>query len=105
MMACEKVFLQRLRERGLRLKPQREMVLAVMHELESLAAAEKVYERVCSRPWRSTSPPCWASRSMRQRHLPGSLRRDTALVDVGHLFVEGLCRECAERLREAVRDN
>ena len=45
-MACEKVFLERLRERGLRLTPQREMVLAVMHELEGLATAEEVYEQV-----------------------------------------------------------
>lgn len=45
-MACEQVFLQRLRERGLRLTPQREMVLAVMHEIEGSATAEEVYEQV-----------------------------------------------------------
>jgi len=45
-MACEEVFLKKLRARGLRLTPQREMVLSVLHELEGLATAEQVYERV-----------------------------------------------------------
>ena len=45
-MACEEVFLQRLRERGLRLTPQREMVLSAMHETEGLATADEIYSRV-----------------------------------------------------------
>ena len=45
-MACEEVFLQKLRERGFRLTPQREMVLSAMHEMEGLATAEQIYGRV-----------------------------------------------------------
>lgn len=45
-MSCEKLFLKHLRERGLRFTPQREMVLAVMHQIERLATAEEVYARV-----------------------------------------------------------
>lgn len=45
-MSCEEVFFKQLRERGFRLTPQREMVLAVMHQIEGLATAEEVYARV-----------------------------------------------------------
>ena len=45
-MSCEKVFLDRLHERGFRLTPQREMVLSVMHEIEGFATAEEIYSRV-----------------------------------------------------------
>ena len=45
-MACEEIFLKRLRERGLRLTPQREMILSVLHEVEGLPTAEEVYARV-----------------------------------------------------------
>jgi len=45
-MACEAVFLQKLRDRGLRLTPQREMILSVMHNVVGLATAEEIYEQV-----------------------------------------------------------
>lgn len=45
-MSCEEVFFKKLRERGFRLTPQREMVLSVMHQIEGLATAEEIYERV-----------------------------------------------------------
>jgi Fur family ferric uptake transcriptional regulator len=45
-MSCEKIFLDRLREQGLRLTPQREMVLSVMHQLKDMATAEEILERV-----------------------------------------------------------
>jgi Fur family ferric uptake transcriptional regulator len=45
-LACEEVFLQKLRERGFRLTPQREMVLSAMHDMEGLATADEIYERV-----------------------------------------------------------
>jgi Fe2+ or Zn2+ uptake regulation protein len=47
-MACEKVFLEKLRERGLRLTPQREMILSTMHEMEGLVTAEAIYAQVQS---------------------------------------------------------
>ena len=45
-MACEKVFLERLRKSGLRLTPQREMVLSVMHQIEGVATAEEIHTKV-----------------------------------------------------------
>ncbi len=45
-MACEEIFLKQLRERGFRLTPQREMVLTVMHQVEGLATAEEIHDRV-----------------------------------------------------------
>ncbi|MBL7201746.1 MAG: transcriptional repressor [Anaerolineae bacterium] len=45
-MACEELFLERLRKSGFRLTPQREMVLSVLHQLEGAATAEDIYARV-----------------------------------------------------------
>ncbi len=45
-MACEKAFIKKLREKGLRLTPQREMVLSALHEIEGVATAEEIYARV-----------------------------------------------------------
>lgn len=45
-MSCEEVFFKRLRERGFRLTPQREMVLSVLHDVEDFVTADEVYERV-----------------------------------------------------------
>ena len=45
-MACERVFVQQLRERGFRLTPQREIILSVLHDIEGLATAEEIYQRV-----------------------------------------------------------
>jgi len=39
-MACEKIFRERLREGGLRLTPQREMILAVMHQLDGASTID-----------------------------------------------------------------
>ena len=47
-MACEQVFIQQLRDRGFRLTPQREMILSVLHDIEGLATAEEIYNRVQS---------------------------------------------------------
>lgn len=47
-MACEEVFLEKLRAHGLRLTPQREMILSAMHEMEGLATAEAIHEKVGS---------------------------------------------------------
>jgi Fur family ferric uptake transcriptional regulator len=45
-MGCEKVFVQQLRERGLRLTPQREMVLSVLHDVDGFATVDEIYRRV-----------------------------------------------------------
>lgn len=47
-MACEEIFLEKLRARGLRLTPQREMILSAMHEMEGLTTAEAIHEQVQS---------------------------------------------------------
>jgi Fur family ferric uptake transcriptional regulator len=48
-MSCEEVIFRRLRERGFRLTPQREMVLSVMHEKDDFATAEQIFEGVRTR--------------------------------------------------------
>jgi len=45
-MACEKIFIRELHQRGLRLTPQREMVLSALHEAKGFETAEEIYERV-----------------------------------------------------------
>jgi Fur family ferric uptake transcriptional regulator len=45
-MACEEVFLQKLRDRGLRLTPQREMILSIMHDVEGLSTVDEIYAQV-----------------------------------------------------------
>ena len=45
-MTCQETFIAQLRERGFRLTPQREMVLAVMHEIDGYATAEEILKRV-----------------------------------------------------------
>ena len=47
-MACEEVFVEKLREHGLRLTPQREMILSAMHKMEGLVTAEEIYEQIQS---------------------------------------------------------
>jgi Fur family ferric uptake transcriptional regulator len=46
IMACEQIFIQQLRERGFRLTPQREMILSVLHDVEGLATADEICQRV-----------------------------------------------------------
>lgn len=45
-MACEKAFIKKLREKGLRLTPQREIILSALHEIKGVATAEEIYARV-----------------------------------------------------------
>lgn len=45
-MGCQKVFVQQLRERGLRLTPQREMVLSVLHDVDGFVTVDEIYGRV-----------------------------------------------------------
>lgn len=45
-MSCEDIFFKKLRERGFRFTPQREMVLSVMHQIEGFATADEIYHRV-----------------------------------------------------------
>lgn len=45
-MSCEELFLKALRARGLRLTPQRQLILSVMHEMEAFATVEEIHARV-----------------------------------------------------------
>ncbi|MFN2110047.1 MAG: Fur family transcriptional regulator [Anaerolineae bacterium] len=45
-MSCEELLLECLRERGLRLTPQRELVLAALHQLDGPATVEEIHARV-----------------------------------------------------------
>jgi Fur family ferric uptake transcriptional regulator len=48
-MCCENYFVTKLRTEGLRLTPQRELVLAVMHDIAGHATAEEIFEQVHAR--------------------------------------------------------
>ena len=48
-MSCEEHFRSKLREHNFRLTPQREMVLSVMHQIQTFATAEEIYARVHER--------------------------------------------------------
>jgi len=45
-MSCKELLLRHLHERGLRLTPQRELVLNVLHQIEAPSTAEEIYARV-----------------------------------------------------------
>jgi Fur family transcriptional regulator, ferric uptake regulator len=45
-MSCENYFSDQLRIKGLRMTPQREIILGVVHRLNGLATAEDIYEKV-----------------------------------------------------------
>ena len=48
-MSCEDLFLKRLRQRGFRLTPQREMVLRVLHQMGRPATADEIFARVAEK--------------------------------------------------------
>lgn len=48
-MACTESFIAALRERGLRMTPQREMVLSALHDLADHETADEIYRRVQAR--------------------------------------------------------
>jgi len=45
-MSCEEIVFKKLRERGFRITPQREIVLSVLHQLNGPASADHVYQHV-----------------------------------------------------------
>jgi Fur family transcriptional regulator, ferric uptake regulator len=45
-MSCQTDFIRELRERGFRLTAQREMVLGVLHEMDSFATTDEIYRHV-----------------------------------------------------------
>jgi len=45
-MSCEEHFVEQLHAQGLRVTPQREVVLSVLHDLDGFASAEEIHARV-----------------------------------------------------------
>jgi len=147
-MACEELFIRRLRERGLRLTPQREMILAVLHEREGLTTPEEIFEQVRTKTRAVDISTVYRTLDLLQElgivsriddpsdgqhryellglhgpHLHLVCRScgevqglDVSFAeafaqrleaehgfwaDLGHLNIEGVCRVCMARLREA----
>lgn len=48
-MACTERFIAALRARGMRMTPQREMILAVLHDLPDHETTDEIYHRVQQR--------------------------------------------------------
>ncbi len=45
-MSCQETLFRTLRERGMRVTPQREIVVAVLHDVEEHTTVEDIYHRV-----------------------------------------------------------
>lgn len=45
-MSCQETLFRTLRERGMRVTPQREIVVLVLHDVEDHASVEELYRRV-----------------------------------------------------------
>lgn len=45
-MSCQEALFRTLREKGMRVTPQREIVVSVLHDVEDHAAVEDIYRRV-----------------------------------------------------------
>ncbi len=45
-MSCQETLFRTLRERGMRVTPQRELIVSVLHDIEGHASAEDIYRRV-----------------------------------------------------------
>lgn len=101
-MSCEEVFFRRLRERGFRLTPQREMVLSVLHEVEDFATAEEIHERVGAMSSSVDISTVYRTLELLQEfHMvasvdPGDGQRRYELLGVhGHHF-HLVCRSCGK---------
>jgi Fur family ferric uptake transcriptional regulator len=45
-MSCESFFIEQLQKKGFRLTPQREIVLSILHQMDSLASVEDIFAKV-----------------------------------------------------------
>jgi Fur family ferric uptake transcriptional regulator len=107
-MSCEEVFLEKLRQRGFRLTPQREMVLSVMHRIEGSATAEDIHAKVQERSSSVDISTVYRTLELLQQfqlvssvELPDGLRHYDQLLatygfetELDHVTIPGLCREC-----------
>ena len=101
-MSCQKTFFNQLRERGLRLTPQREMVLSVMHEMESFATAEEIYDEVHTLSSSVDISTIYRTLDLfRDFHViavvdPGDGQRRYKLADIDAPRLHLVCRACGK---------
>ncbi len=104
-MCCESVFLKRLRERGLRLTPQREMILSALHDLDRHATAEEIYALVSKQSTAVDLSTVYRTLELLQQlHLVASLDLGDGQNHYELLGVHGqhhhlLCRKCRKLVR------
>lgn len=111
-MSCEDLFLKRLRQRGFRLTPQRELVLRVLHQVGRPATAEDIYELVARQ-----SPSVELSTVYRTLDLMVDMHIVTLITSSGekqqrlfelqgaesdHLHL--VCRHCGKIIGVAIED-
>lgn len=101
-MSCEESLFSQLRERGLRLTPQREMVLSVMHKMEGFATAEEIYEEVQALSSAVDISTVYRTLDLFQDfHVvvtvdPGNGQRRFKLSDAREPRLHLVCRSCGE---------
>lgn len=101
-MSCKELFVRQLRERGLRLTPQRELVLTVMHQLEAPSTAEEIYARVHAISASVDISTVYRTLDLFQElHLVAAFDPGDGLRRYEHLGVEAphhhlVCRSCGK---------
>jgi len=101
-MSCEELFLKKLRERGFRLTPQREMVLRVMHQMAGFATAEEIFQRVQELSSAIDISTVYRTLELLQEFQmvsvvdPGDGQRRYELVGVHGPHIHLVCQDCGE---------
>ena len=101
-MSCEKTIFKQIRERGLRLTPQREMVLSIMHKMDGFATAEKIFEGVQTLSSSMDISTVYRTLDLLQEiHVvaavdPGDGQRLFRLSDLERPCVHLVCRACGK---------
>ncbi|HOU15180.1 MAG TPA: Fur family transcriptional regulator [Anaerolineae bacterium] len=101
-MSCKELLLQHLHERGLRLTPQRELVLNVLHQLEAPSTAEEIYARVHAISASVDISTVYRTLDLFQElHLVAAFDPGDGLRRYEHLGVEAphhhlVCRSCGK---------
>ena len=101
-MACEAFFLKKLRASGFRLTPQRELVLAVLHQLENFATAEEIYSQVQTMSSSVNISTVYRTLELLQEFRlvtgvdAGDGQRLYRLLDVEAPHLHLVCRQCGQ---------
>jgi Fur family ferric uptake transcriptional regulator len=109
-MSCKEHFIHQLRARGLRLTPQRELVLNVMHQLEAPSTAEEIYARVHAVSASVDISTVYRTLELFQElHLVAAFDPGDGLRRYEHLGVAAphhhlVCRSCGKVVQVALED-